>query len=225
MVTHKSVWITSCLLAGLVLLNLMEVPVAFSQNKYPMGSLLRCTRDQPLIQALEEMVGSSGEYALDQIVKKPVRVIFKDLGTLSRKLKSFDALSWLSVDGQQVIFISDRHRTAPPEALAAIIAHEALHNDFHNSITEEITGWQKEAEVWIEKKRQNPELAEIPAGAFPLVDRLNRIEQEYRRGNLVQFVRNNPGYAGLPETSPGFETYPQPIVTHFHPHGEEHVHD
>jgi hypothetical protein len=194
------------LLASIAILNgvLSSLPTAYSQSKYPMVSFLRCTRDQAIIEAFNRMVGSSGEPSLALIVQKPVRVFFKDLSLLNKKMKNFDALSWLSVDGQQVIFINEKHRNAPPEALASIIAHEAMHDDLSNSITEEVTAWQKEAQVWQEMKRQNPTLAAIPEGEHPLVDRLNRIQAEYEKGSLEVFVRNNPGYKGLAEHSPGY---------------------
>lgn len=188
--------------SGLSLLS--ALPPAFSQNKYATVTLLRCSRDQAILEAFNHMVDSAGEPSLDIIVNKPVRVFFKDLGTLNKKVKNYDALSWISVDGQQVIFINEKHRNAPPQALASIIAHEAMHNDFDNSIREEIAGWQKEASMWAEMKQEHPELASIPAGQYPLVDRLNRIEIEARQGTLDAFVRSNQGYKGLPERSPGF---------------------
>ena len=48
--------------------------------------------------------------------------------------------------------------------------------------------------------------AGIAKGEIPLVDRLNRIEEEHRKGTLAAFVRSNPGYQGLPEASPGFSS-------------------
>lgn len=183
---------------------LFTQPLAFSQSKYPLVTLLRCTRDQSILEAFDRMVGSPGEPSLQIIVDKPVRVFFKDLGSLSKRVKNYDALSWLSAQGEQVIFINEKHRNAPPEALAAIIAHEAMHNDVDNSIQEEIAGWKKELEVWQQLKHNNPNLASIPDGQYPLVDRLNRIEVEYKAGRLDNFLRNNPGYSGLPEHSPGF---------------------
>lgn len=180
------------------------LPPAFSQNKYPTVTLLRCSRDQAILNAFSHMVGSSGEPSLDLIVNKPVRVFFKDLGTINKRVKNFDALSWISFDGQQVIFINEKHKEAPPQALAAIIAHEAMHNDFENSLHEEVAAWHKEAKVWTEMKRVYPELANVPEGEFELVDRLNKLESESQKGTLEKFVRENPGYKGLQEHSPGF---------------------
>jgi hypothetical protein len=85
-----------------------------------------------------------------------------------------------------------------------MIAHEAMHDDEFNSVNEEVAGWTFEARIWMEMKARNPQLSLIPPGVSPLVDRENKIEDQYRQGSLAAFVRGNPGYNGLPETSPGF---------------------
>lgn len=178
---------------------------ALAQNHYNMTAFLRCTRDNAIMEAFYLMKEGQGERSLSHIVNKPVRVIFKDMGKINKSLKNYDALSWISTKGEQVIFINEKHREAPPEALAALIAHEALHDDPMNSLTEEVESWRFEATVWMELKARNSALADMPKGISPLVDRENRIEKEVRAGTLEQFVRSSPGYAGLPETSPGFE--------------------
>jgi hypothetical protein len=81
-----------------------------------------------------------------------------------------------------------------------------LHNDIYNSTSEEIAGWRQEALVWQEMKVLNPALANIPPSALSLVDRENKIEQEYQRGTLDAFVKGNAGYRNLPEHSPGFSS-------------------
>jgi hypothetical protein len=193
------------LLVSFLLLGLFaqELP-AFSQTHYTMTSYLRCTRDDAILQALTLMSNGEAEPSLHRIVSRPARVIFKDMKSIDKSLKNYDALSWISSSGQQVIFVNEKHRNAPPEALAAMIAHEAMHDDILNSVSEEVSGWTQEARVWMEMKSRNPALAHIPSGAYPLVDRLNKIEQEYQQGTLSVFVRSRPGYKNLPETSPGF---------------------
>lgn len=212
------VWIV--LLAGLLLGgSLWPALPAFSQSRYTMTALLRSTRDEGIMQAFHLMKGGRGEASLQRIVSKPMRVIFKDMRTLHKSLKNYDALSWISSHGEQVIFINDKHRNAPPEALAAMIAHEALHDDEFNSLTEEVASWRHEAEVWIELKARNPQLAQSD---HPLVVRLNTIESHYKNNTLDGFVRGLAGYQGLPETSPGFDAQvadgPQaPQHGHAHP--------
>lgn len=156
------------------------------------------------MKAFSLMQNGHGESSLTRIVNKPMRVIFKDMKAINKSLRNYDALSWISSHGEQVIFVNEKHRDAPPEALAALIAHEAMHEDEFNSVSEEIQSWRHEAVVWMEMKARNPELAKIPPGLYPLVDRENRIESEYRKHSLDNFVRSSPGYQGLPEASPGF---------------------
>lgn len=175
-----------------------------AQTHYSINAYLRCTRDQGIIKAFALMQDGPGEASLNLIVNKPVRVIFKDMKTINKGLKNYDALSWLSNQGEQVIFVNEKHRNAPPEAIAALISHEAMHHDAFNSLTEEIESWKHEVAVWMEMKKRNPELLKIAAGTYPLVDRENRIEAEHQKGSLDQFVRSSPGYQGLPESSPGF---------------------
>ena len=179
---------------------------AFSNPKYPPALLLRASHDSSIVQALTLLSDGGDIEAVNRIVHKPMRVIFKDMTTLHKSLKNYDALSWISGQGEQVLFINQKHRGAPPEALAALISHESMHADEFNSLTEEVTSWQHEAKVWMALKQAHPELEQISAGEDALVDRENRIEQEYRQGTLEAFVRSSPGYQGLPATSPGFST-------------------
>jgi hypothetical protein len=194
-------------LALVTALAVLSLP-AFSQNRYhPLTSTFKYTQESAIIQAFRLLEGTSGEHSLDAILDHSTRVLFRDLRAIDKRLKDFHAVSWTISESsnQYMIFINEKHRTAPPEALAALIAHEAMHSDPHNSLNEEVAGWRREAEVWMEMKRRNPELNKISAGNDPLVDRLNRLEMEYNKGNFDQFVRTQPGYVGLSESSPGFE--------------------
>ncbi|WP_303674179.1 hypothetical protein [Vampirovibrio chlorellavorus] len=177
---------------------------AFSQTRYSLTALLHCTREDSILKAFQLMTEGPAEPSLRQIVSKPVRVVFKDMRLLNKSLKNYDALSWMSNQGDQVIFVNEKHRQAPPEALAALIAHEALHDDAENSLSEEVESWRFEATVWMALKAKNPALAQLAEGTHPLVDRENRLEKELKAGTLEAFVRSSPGYKGLPETSPGF---------------------
>jgi hypothetical protein len=156
------------------------------------------------MKAFYLMKEGQGERSLRQIVHKPIRVVFKNMAEINKSLKNYDALSWMSNRGEQVIFVNEKHRSAPPEALAALISHEAMHEDEFNSLHEEVESWKFEAAVWMELKAKNPALAQIPEGVNALVDRENRLEKETGQGTLEKFVRASPGYQGLPEVSPGF---------------------
>ena len=138
---------------------------------------------------------------------KPIRVRFKDMAQLGPAVKDFDALAWMSRQGQLFIFVSERHRAAPPQALAALLAHEALHHDLRNSVQEEIAGWRQEALVWERLRHGLPTVLQRANGHYPLIARLNRLLDAHQTGQLDALVRENPHYASLPEYSPGFDAF------------------
>ncbi len=86
---------------------------------------------------------------------KPVKIEFRDLGQINQEYATFDALGWKK--GKNLyIYINNKHKNAPAGALAALLAHEALHQDEYNSLAEETYAWTMEAVVWndITKKIQ-----------------------------------------------------------------------
>ena len=171
------------------------------------------TSDSSLVQALDCMAGTKAQWAQQAILgenltKRPIKVLFRDLAQLSPAYASFDALGWK--DGNQLfIYINNRHRNAPPEALASLLSHEAVHQDPYSSIEEETYGWTYEANVWMEMKQKKPELNALNPNEYPLVRRLNTLENMFKAANytntrIKESVSTNPGYRNLPLRSPGF---------------------
>ncbi|MDH4380212.1 MAG: hypothetical protein QE263_09955 [Vampirovibrionales bacterium] len=191
--------------------------------------LLRLSRDRPILDALAWLNETPYAGVVTHLKRQNARVIFKDLRTLDKAVANFDAVSWLSGRGEWIIFINVSHQNAPPMALAALIAHESMHDDVENSLTEEVAGWRQEATVWQYARRVCPAMASLPvpvaqaataqtpvrskkgvvttlesAGGSMLVARLERIRQSLESNTLESLVRGNPGYTGLKETSAGF---------------------
>jgi len=174
----------------------------------------KVTDNPKIIAALNLMYGTAGEWSREAILgnnisNKPIKVLFKDLSTISPAYADFDALGWKESKHQLVIFINLKHRNAPPEALACLLSHEAIHQDEKSSITEETFGWTFEATEWLQLKDKEPELSNPDLNIYPLVQRMNKLEKMYEQGNYTdkyirQAVAINPGYKDLPETSPGF---------------------
>ena len=161
--------------------------------------------------ALDMLRGTNGEFSRKAILgnnlsQKPVKIEFKDLSTISPEYASFDALGWKK--GKNLfIFINPRHKDAPPGALAALLSHEALHQDEYNSLAEETYAWTMEASVWCEILENYPESDE---NLHPLVTRENTLKKLFEKGNysnkyIKKTAHSNPGYKNLPATSPGFE--------------------
>jgi hypothetical protein len=183
-------------------------PAYAEKSGYP-----EVTSDPALINALDIMDGKTSEWAKKAILGNnvsglPVKVMFKNLSEISPQYTDFDALGWKS--GKQLyIYLNNKHKNAPPEALASLLSHEAVHQDTECSLEEETYAWGYEADVWIQMKKNNPQLKNIPEDTCPLVKRLNTLEKLFREANYTivkirNLVYSNPGYKGLPEHSPGF---------------------
>lgn len=171
-------------------------------------------KNKKIIKALDSLIGTDGEWARRVIsgknsTNKPVKILFKNLSTISPQFASMDALGWQDENNNLIIFINNAHKDAPAEAIAALLSHESIHQDKQNSFAEETYGWTYEAEVWIQLKNKYPVLKNISPGEYPLVDRENLMEMLFRKGNfssklIEEKVRSNFSYKSLPETSPGF---------------------
>lgn len=168
-------------------------------------------KEEVFYVALDMLKGTNGEFSRKAILGnnlsgRPVKIEFKDLGAINPDYASFDALGWKK--GKQLfIFINPRHKDAPPGAIAALLSHEALHQDEYNSIAEETYAWTMEASVWTELVKLYPESND---NLHPLVKRENTLMKLFERGNysnkyIRKTVQSNDGYKNLPQTSPGFE--------------------
>ena len=127
--------------------------------------------------ALDMLKGTNGEFSRKAILgnnlsQQPVKIEFKDLGLINPAYAAFDALGWKK--GKNLyIYINPRHKDAPPGAIAALLAHEALHQDEYNSLAEETYAWTMEAAVWCEILNSYPESDE---NLHPLVIRENTLK-------------------------------------------------
>lgn len=167
--------------------------------------------DPNIIQAVELLQDTKGSYSRDAILgknltNKPIKIEFTNLAAINPQYTNFDALGW-KTKKRLCIYINQKHKDAPIEALAAILSHEALHQDEYNSLNEETYAWTMEAAVWTQLTQKDPELEHI---SHPLVERENVIKKLFVRGNYTskyinKFVITNKGYQNLPERSYGFE--------------------
>ena len=161
--------------------------------------------------ALDMMKDSSAEFSRKAILgynlsQKPIKIEFRDLSELNNAYKSYDAVGWKKKN-KLYIYINPKHKYAPPGALAALLAHEALHQDEYNSLSEETYAWTMEANVWCEMLNRFPESNNLESS---LVMRENILKQLLEKGNytnkyIKKTVYANDGYKNLPLTSPGFE--------------------
>ena len=161
--------------------------------------------------ALDMLKDTSGEFSRKallgyNVTQRPVKVLFKDLSEINEAYATFDAIGWKK-KGRLYVYINPKHEYAPPGPLAALLAHEALHQDEYNSLSEETYAWTMEAVVWTEILKRYPESNNLESS---LVTRENILKQLLEKGNytnkyIKKTVYANEGYKNLPLTSPGFK--------------------
>ena len=171
----------------------------------------KVSNEQIFHVALDMLKDTSGEFSRKAILgynltQYPVKIQFKDLSEIDPAYATFDAVGWKN-KGKLYIYINPKHEYAPPGALAALLAHEALHQDEYNSLSEETYAWTMEAVVWSEILKKYPESNNLESS---LVTRENILKQLLEKGNytnkyIKKTVYANNGYKNLPLTSPGFE--------------------
>ncbi len=172
----------------------------------------KLTKDGVVMQAMELMqkhtITKYSYNALmgNNLTEKPFKIEFKNIAEIRQEYASFDALGWKKKD-RLYIYINEKHRNAPPEAIAALLAHEAIHQDEFASLNEETYAWTLEAAAWMKLTEKNPS---VEKNASTLVDRENMLKKLFIKGDytnkyIKKAVYTNPGYKNLPTRSPGFE--------------------
>lgn len=168
-------------------------------------------KDEVFYVALDMLKDTEGMFSRNAILgnnlsQKPVKIEFRDLGQINQDYATFDALGWKK--GKNLyIYINKKHKDAPAGAIAALLAHEALHQDEFNSLAEETYAWTMEAFVWNEIVKLYPESNQEE---HSLVKRENTLKRLLEKGNFTnkyikKAVLSNSGYKGLPSYSPGFD--------------------
>lgn len=186
--------------------NLTDEEIAALSEEYK-----KVTKEVRIMLALNAMKDSVGNFSRLAIIgnnlsMEPIKVEFKNLSEMGQQYADFDALGWKKKN-KLYIYINQKHSDAPPIALAALLSHEALHQDEFNSINEETYAWTMEAAVWTQLSDDYPKQTE---STHPLVVREEMLKKLFVRGNYTdkyirKTVASNPGYSSLPSRSPGFE--------------------
>ncbi len=171
-------------------------------------------KDEVFYVALDMLKDTEGMFSRNAILgnnlsQRPIKIEFRNLGQINQEYATFDALGWKK--GKSLyIYINQKHKDAPAGAIAALLAHEALHQDEFNSLAEETYAWTMEAVVWDDILKIYPE-ANQPSSA--LVKRENTLKKLLEKGRSIgkpnQYIKKaviqNAGYKNLPSYSPGFD--------------------
>lgn len=187
-------------------------PSQYSEQKIAqiMDEYKNVSKEPIICVALDLLNGTKGNYSRRVIMgenptNKSIKVVFKNLSNINPTLGNANALG-MKKGSQIYIYINDKHKDAPVIAIATILAHEALHQDKFNSLSEETYAWTTEAIVWGELAEKYPQYND---NLSPLACREKTLYLLYEKGGetskyIKQIVYSSPNYENLPETSPGF---------------------
>ena len=168
--------------------------------------------DEVFYVALDMLKDTEGMFSRNAILgnnlsQRPVKIEFRNLGDINKEYATFDALGWKK--GKKLyIYINSKHQNAPAWAIAALLAHEAHHQDEYNSLAEETYAWTMEAVVWNDIVKLYPESNQEE---HALVKRENTLKKLLEKGNytnryIKKALLQNEGYKNLPSYSPGFDS-------------------
>jgi len=171
-------------------------------------------KDEVFYVALDMLKDTEGMFSRNAILgnnlsQRPMRIEFRNLGQINQQYATFDALGWKK--GKNLyIYISNRHKDAPAGAIAALLSHEALHQDEFNSLAEETYAWTMEATVWDDILKIYPESNQDTSALVKRENTLKKLLEKGREaGKPNQYIKkavlNNSGYKNLPSYSPGFD--------------------
>lgn len=185
---------------------------SFASEYFCTEEYQKVTSDGKICEALDKLKGTVGEFSRNAILgenltEKPIKIEFKELSSLKPQYANYDALG-MKKKRQLYIFINQKHYNAPSEAIAALLSHEALHQDEYNSLSEETYAWTMEATVWAELCKKNPTLKNNNTSS--LASRENILLKMLENANysnvlIKNTVVNHQGYKALPQKSPGFD--------------------
>ncbi len=175
------------------------------------GEYTCSAKSENVIVALDMLKDTNGEFSRTAILgnnltKRPIKIEYRDLASVDKSYDTCDAVGWKG--GRTLyILINKKHENAPSIALAALLAHEALHQDEFNSLAEETYAWTMEAAVWCELTELYDD---FELGFDPLVQREITLKKLFEKGNYTnKYIRKtvltNESYKDLPQYSPGFE--------------------
>lgn len=195
-----------------LLFVLVSIPVFAAKEKdSDFFSINKISKNPEIVEAIGLMKYSPARESYNIILgqnptNKVVKVTFKNLSELNSIYTNYDAVGWLR-GNQLYIYVNEKHKNAPPEALCALIAGRAINQDRYDSKNEEVYIWTLEAVTWDYFLQKNPTLSNSIA---PLVtNKENKLNRLFNKSNkdiscFEKTIRANNSYSKLENESPGF---------------------
>lgn len=175
----------------------------FAANSAQAYEFKKISSDARIVAALEVLNQTQSFDTLNSLYhgkdNKVVKVVFYELSMLSYEYKDHYAAASTDNFGDNYILINSKYKNSPPEALAALIAHEATHKLEKATFQEELLATTNEAIQWGKCLQLNPSLKNLDETQYLLIKRLNGLSKAYiDAGNtnslIAQKIEANPFY-------------------------------
>lgn len=160
---------------------------AFASNKL-IDKAIYLTTTIPEDRVLKVLEGDNSDH-------QKIEVDFINLTTLDPAFIKISAVTGTDENDKPHIYIDDKYKNSPPEAIACLLEHETTHNTSKVTKEQEIRAWKNEAKAWEYFITKNPELTKINDA---LVKRLNHLVKIYKTpGAIEEIINSNSFYGNL----------------------------
>lgn len=151
----------------------------------------KVTKDLKLQEAVRIIENTGSANLINSLVKNRIQIRFYDLSLLSFEYAKHYAMRVDTSAGKQYILINSKFESAPTEAIACLVAHEAVHNLPNATFAEEVMATSVEAKTWIQVRNN----VDYENSTNPLVKRLNRNAERYLLPNgIANSIAKNATY-------------------------------
>lgn len=147
----------------------------------------RYTDNNKIQKALELLDNLGQKQVFENLNRLSERIQFYDLTLLDYSYKDNYAVASVDENNSNVILINENFQSSPIEAIASLIAHEAMHVLSKATLEEEIQATIEEAQVW-------QLLAYKGNIKDKLVQRENNLLQYLQNGTIRNYITNNDFY-------------------------------
>ena len=152
----------------------VTIMVVFALNVNA-ANVAKISKDAKLQSALTILEQTGSENLVNGLERHRIQVRFYDLSTLSYEYARHYAMRVETQEGKQYILINTKFENAPTEAIACLVAHEAIHNLPNATFAEEVMATTVEAKTWLQVRNR----IAYQNSTNPLVRRLERNANRY----------------------------------------------
>lgn len=118
-------------------------------NPVTAANLNKYSNDAKVVSALRVLENVGSQDVITRLEKSSTTVMFYDLSLIDFSYAKHYAAASTDENGNNVILINERFKSAPVEAIACLIAHESVHMLPQATLDEETQATLTEVKTWL----------------------------------------------------------------------------